>query len=249
MSRAATALGLARSLAIYYGVPWRGRQLRRLYAPFVTPGSLCFDIGAHVGNRVRTFRQLGASVVAVEPQAACLRWLERVHGPDPDVAIVAAAVGRAAGVSTLHVSARTPTVTTLSQHFIDAAGADPGFAAVRWDAREEVPVVTLDALIEEHGVPQFVKIDTEGYEAEVLAGLSQPVPALSFEYVPAAKAVALDCVERLSSLGPSRFNYAIGETCRLVNTAWWSAEELLAFLAQLTFGDPSGDVYATLGGQ
>src|SRR5690606_20588187 len=136
MSRAATALGIARSLAIYYGVPWRGRQLRRLYAPFVTSRSLCFDIGAHVGNRVRTFRQLGARVIAVEPQAACLRWLERLHGRDPNVAIVEAAVGRAAGVGTLHVSERTPTVTTLSQRFIEEASADPGFAAVRWDARE-----------------------------------------------------------------------------------------------------------------
>src|SRR5690606_19966402 len=183
------------------------------------------------------------------PQAACLSWLKRLHGGDPEVAIVASAVGRATGVGTLHVSARTPTVTTLSQRFIDEAGADPGFAAVRWDAREEVPVVTLDALIEEHGVPQFVKIDTEGYEAEVLSGLSQPLAALSFEYVPAAKAVALECVERLSALGQYRFNYAIGETCRLANTTWWSAEQLRAFLGQLTLGDPSGDVYATFGSQ
>jgi hypothetical protein len=144
------------------------------------------------------------------------------------------------------VSARTPTVTTLSQRFIDDAGADPGFAAVRWDAREEVPLVTLDELIEEHGTPRFVKIDTEGYEAEVLAGLSRPVAALSFEYVPAASAVAIECIGRLAALGHYRYHYAVGETCRLANAEWWDAGELRAFLMGLTVGDPSGDVYALL---
>jgi FkbM family methyltransferase len=246
MSRGASALGIAGSLAIYYGVPWRGRQLRRLYAPFVAPGSLCFDVGAHVGNRVRAFRRLGARVVAVEPQAACLRWLERFHGRDPSVSIVAAAVGRAAGVGTLHVSERTPTVTTLSQGFIAETKSDPGFAAVRWDAREQVPVVTLDELIATYGVPQFVKLDIEGYEAEALGGLSQPVAALSFEYLPVARAVALECIERLEALGRYRYNHAVGETCRLVNADWRDAAALRAFVNALPPNAPSGDVYAVL---
>lgn len=242
----AKALGIARSLAIYYGVPWRGRQLKRLYAPFVTRGSLCFDVGAHVGNRVRVLRRLGARVVAVEPQAACLRWLKRLHGRDQGVTIVAAAVGRAAGRGTLRVSERTPTVTTLSQRFIDAAGRDPGFAGVRWATDEQVAVVTLDALIAAHGVPQFVKLDIEGYEAEALAGLSQPLAALSFEYVPATRAIALDCVERLSALGRYRYNYAVGETSRLANAGWMDAAALRALIEALPPSGPSGDVYAVL---
>src|SRR3970282_98282 len=72
--------GLLRSLLIYYGVPFKLRRLADLYRPFVEPGDLCFDVGAHVGDRTRALRRLGGRVVAVEPQPACLgllRWMYR----------------------------------------------------------------------------------------------------------------------------------------------------------------------------
>ena len=49
------------------------RRWTQLYARFVKPGDLVFDIGAHVGDRVAAFRRLGARVVALEPQPALAR--------------------------------------------------------------------------------------------------------------------------------------------------------------------------------
>lgn len=69
MSSTARAFGMARSLAMYYGIPFRAARLRRFYGQFVRPGDLCFDVGAHAGNRVRAWRALGARVLAIEPQA------------------------------------------------------------------------------------------------------------------------------------------------------------------------------------
>ena len=65
-----TSLGLARSLVVYYGQPWRRSALRRFYGSIVKPGDLVFDIGAHVGSRSSTLLSLGTNVVAVEPQPA-----------------------------------------------------------------------------------------------------------------------------------------------------------------------------------
>jgi hypothetical protein len=66
------ARGVIRSLRIYYGDPRRRGALDRHYAGFVGAGDLVFDIGGHVGDRVASFRRLGARVVAVEPQPAPL---------------------------------------------------------------------------------------------------------------------------------------------------------------------------------
>jgi hypothetical protein len=65
--------GILRSLRIYYGGAQRRRDMTALYAPFVKPGDLAFDLGAHVGDRVAAFRALGCRVVAVEPQPALAR--------------------------------------------------------------------------------------------------------------------------------------------------------------------------------
>ena len=43
-------------------------------------------------------------------------------------------------------------------------------------------LTTLDALIELHGKPDFIKIDVEGFEVDVLGGLSSAIPLLSFEF-------------------------------------------------------------------
>jgi hypothetical protein len=120
MSGVGTALGLARSLVQYYGQPWRRPRLARLYRPFVPAGGLCFDIGAHVGQRTRCWRRLGARVVAVEPQRACLAVLEALCGNDAGVTIVAAALGREPGEATLYAADRTPTVASLSSEWIAA---------------------------------------------------------------------------------------------------------------------------------
>lgn len=243
----ASWLGIARSLAMYYGVPFRARRMAALYARFISEGALCFDIGAHVGNRIRCWRRLGARVVAVEPQVDFVRMLRFFYGGDGKVAIVPSAIGREAGRARLLVSPGTPTVTTLSRTWIDYVGSDPSFASVHWSEGDEVDVTTLDALIDEHGEPQFVKIDVEGFEAEVLAGLSRPLTALSFEYLPAAREVALACVDRLTALGDYRFNWSAGESHVLEAPEWLDGSGIRAYLDSLTVGSGSGDVYARLG--
>ena len=215
-----------------------------LNAQFVRSGGLIFDIGAHVGDRVASFRRLGARVVAVEPQPAAMRALRLMFGRDAEVTLVPAAVGAARGTIQLHLNTQNPTVSSASTDFIAAAEVAPGWSEERWDCTIEVPALTLDDLIADHGMPDFVKIDVEGYEAEAIAGLSQPLSALSFEFTTIQRNTALTALSLLAQRGEYAFNYSVGERHVLELPEWRSVEGLAAFLRDAPEDLNSGDVYA-----
>jgi hypothetical protein len=127
--------------------------------------------------------------------------------------------GAGRGLRAGHAGAAGQPAHADRDHGLDAFIAEttrvPSFAWVDWSGRLEVPVTTLDALIEAHGEPAFAKIDVEGMEHEVLAGLSRPLRALSFEFVPSSMSSALASLERLEALGRYRFEVSLGEEMRL----------------------------------
>ena len=247
-SRTGRAFGLLRSLAVYHAIPLRQRRLRGLYAEFAAPGDLAFDLGAHAGNHTRALAALGCRVVAVEPQPDFARLLRALFARKTGVEIIEAAVGERAGRSSLSVSDRTPTMATLATQWREERARDPVFAGVRWNRGIEVDTTTLDLLIARFGTPAFTKIDVEGAEPTVLAGLSQPVPALSFEYLPHGLDYARACVTRLRALGPYRFNWSPGESYELATERWMTGDELAAALETGAAQRRSGDVYARLNG-
>jgi len=240
-----TLRGIIRSLRVYYGGQRDRAAMGRLYARFIKPGDLVFDVGAHVGDRIAAFRRLGARVVACEPQPALVTMLRLIYGRDKTVKIVPVAVGRATGQIDLKINVDNPTVSTASPDFVKASEGAPGWEGETWDKSIKVPVTTLDALIARHGLPSFMKIDVEGFEAEALAGLTQPVAALSFEFTTIQRDIARACVARCQALGYIRYNAALGESQTLVHDEWQNADAIVRWLEGLPMEANSGDVYAT----
>ena len=241
-----TARATVRSLRIYYFDKARAEAMDRLYRDFVQPGDLVFDVGAHVGDRVASFRRLGANVVAVEPQHAMAWVLRLLYGLSRRVTIEQVAVGREPGRTRILINADNPTVSSLSAGFVEAAHGAPGWETQRWTNSTDIDVTTLDALIARYGCPAFIKLDVEGFEAEALQGLSQAVRALSFEFTTIQREVAYACVERCKDLGYGRFNAALGESQALMSQ-WMDADGIARWLAALPQSANSGDVYATAG--
>ena len=241
-----TARGVVRSLRIYYGDRSRAAAMDRLYGGFVRRGDLVFDIGAHVGDRVASFRRLGARVVAVEPQPAIAKVLKLFYGRSAEVSIEMEAVGRVTGTISMMINIDNPTVSSASPAFVDAACDAPGWEGQRWIKSVMVPVTTLDALIDKYGVPAFIKIDVEGLEEEALAGLTRAVKALSFEFTTIQRDVALACIERCIAIGYTRFNAALGESQSFVTADWVDGQEITRWLTALPQTANSGDIYAAL---
>lgn len=240
-------IGLWRSILIYYWKPFNQRRLRHFYKTFIKPGDLCFDIGAHLGNRSKAWLSLGARVVAVEPQPVCIDFLKKKFNHQPEFELITKAVGAQSGKMTMHLSHNAPTVSSLaSEEWRKELNHKSNFE-VEWNEQIEVEVLTLDQLINQHGIPDFCKIDVEDFEEEVLKGLSIPIPKVSFEFFNWTPKRTAACLKLLEDLGDYEFNWSIGESQKLALEKWVDGaliqRNIQAVREKKTF---SGDIYAQI---
>jgi len=175
----------------------RKQQAREIafYSSLVPAGALCFDIGANLGQKAEVLLACGAHVVTVEPNPLCYPTLKHLFGRNKSCYIVPSAVGKDIGSVDLYVHGTDATGSVRAEWDKQIYGFDRGATAVK------TPLTTLDALIELHGKPYFINIDVEGFEVDVLSGLSSAIPLLSFEFHSDEIARAEECLNILSKLG------------------------------------------------
>jgi len=207
----------------------KGWRALWLYRKCVRPGYLCFDIGANHGSRSMIFILLGAKTIAVEPNPNLTGLLRRF----PRVTVEHCAVSDEPGTKTFLINANDQ-ISSLNPEWREKWPEHPEWRETK------VECVTLDLLIGKHGLPDFCKIDVEGYEPAVLRGLSRPIPRLSFEVAPDFRANAEECVNRLLKIGNYEFNFAAGDDFRFLSPTWVDGQQVLSLMRE------AGDIYARL---
>lgn len=221
-------------------IRWRQNEVRFYRSLFgsLPAGALVFDVGAHRGQRTDVFLQLGARVIAIEPDPSSQRLLARRFPGGQDsgrpVTVVGKAASDASSIATMWVHAPGSGINSLSQKWVQLLGRDERRfgSTVEFAGRETVETTTLEALMVAYGVPHYIKIDVEGHEPSVLRGLGRPVPFLSFEAnLPEFLPEGLEGVGILARLsGAGRFNWYSEGRGRLALAEWLPEAEFSAAL-------------------
>lgn len=131
-------------------------KLKRL----VRPGARIIEVGANIGNHVVWYAQhlAPASILPVEPNPAAIKLLEENIEANEIADIVDR---RGIGIGAGRVEGRYSAVTENRDNL--------GATKLVSDAQGDLSVVPLDRLVGEDPV-DFIKIDAEGMELDVLAG-------------------------------------------------------------------------------
>lgn len=209
---------------------------------YVAPGDIVFDIGANIGDKANMILNVvQARLVCVEPQPKCVAILLERFGKNPDVTIVPSGVASRDDIGNLSICESNDTLSTFSEKWKQGR-----FKNEQWTQTATVDMVRLDTLVEQYGNPRFCKIDVEGFEVEVLLGLSKKIGIISFEFTSEFIDDCFVCIQCLISLGYRYFNLSLGETPTLYYPKFVKFEEIIQLLYNSRNNQGLwGDIYAS----
>ncbi len=129
-------------------------------------GDMGWDIGAHQGQSTDRMMTQFQQVIALEPAAESFGFLKQEWGNRLHVMALNKAAAAHDGVMRLSVRE----VPISGGQLVDADLPEEGTWWGEITGFRKVECVTLDSLAREYGMPDFVKVDVEGGEVNVLAG-------------------------------------------------------------------------------
>ena len=210
----------------------------RFYSNLIKADSLCFDIGANKGEKSKLFLSVGARVIAFEPQSACITYLEKIR--HNRFSYFPYAVGNKNETKELKLASHIE-VATFSDEFIEYFEND----SLQWKNTEKVVVKKLDTLIEAYGIPDFCKIDVEGYELEILSNLTYKIPLIEFEFTGGFIPNTIKIIKLLDKSN-TVFNYNLNEKPIFILKNWVSGDTLINQIRNLAINRLHGNIFVKI---
>lgn len=165
---------------------------------------LIFDVGANIGNKAMVLEKLTDKIVLFEPDKRMQKILRARYGGNPKFSIESTALGSKQETREYYVMKDNEAYNTFNPKQL---------ATIREKndvSTELAQTSTLDYYIAEYGKPDYIKIDVEGFEEQVIKGLTNRINIISFEAnVPEFREETIGILHYLDNLAAYRYNYSV----------------------------------------
>ncbi len=248
VNRILNFLNIRSYVLIYYikilkYTPWRIKsylKMKSFFRQFINRGDLVFDVGADGGRFTLNFFNIGAKVISIEPQRKMLKRLYEKFSKSKKIIIKGKALGEKKGTGTIYICDEADGIATLSDKWRNKGRFSKKY---EWNKTKQIRISTLDQLINQYGLPKFCKIDVEGYEFNVLKGLTKKIPIISIEFTKEFLNDTEKCLNYLRGLGNLKLNYIVGEDFSFKLPKWTPQKKFLEILNQEQDDLAWGDIY------
>jgi len=186
--------------------------------------NLVFDIGSNVGTTVEFFSQKANKVIGFEPNPRLVEILREKFN-NRNVIIDSRGLSNEIGEKKFRI-ANVDTISTFSEDWVNNSRFTGGYS---WNEGIIVDTTTLDSVIEQYGTPDYIKIDVEGYEFEVLTSLTKVLEntIISFEWAEEQKNKIEQTIKYLFNLGYKKFSYTEADKILMdVEIDWRTIDKL-----------------------
>lgn len=214
-----------------------------IFKTIIREGSLVFDVGCNIGSKAEEYLKFSTKVIGFEPQPKCISVLMNRFGGNNNMIIEPIGLDSKAGTSIIY-EASYHSISSMSLDFINTVKKER-FSDYSWGNEIPINVDTLDNMISKHGTPGYIKIDVEGYELNVLKGLSTPISVISIEFNPEMCSNSIECINYLDNLnGESVYNYGSQNDNDFKFDNWVSKDDIINFIKSINdFQIEFGDIY------
>jgi FkbM family methyltransferase len=186
--------------------------------------NLVFDVGSNVGTTVEFFSQKANKVIGFEPNPRLVEILRRRFN-NRNVIIDSRGLSNEIGEKKFRI-ANADTISTFSEDWVNNSRFTGGYS---WNEGIIVETTTLDSVIKQYGTPDYIKIDVEGYEFEVLTSLTKLLEntIISFEWAEEQKNKIEQTIKYLFNLGYEKFSYTEADKILMdVEIDWRTIDKL-----------------------
>jgi FkbM family methyltransferase len=192
--------------------------------------NLIFDIGANGGKTVSEFILVADKVVCFEPNPTLANSL-RSRFANNSVIVDERGVSNKNGTQTFKIS-NADTISTLSDDWINNSRFTGGY---NWDNHIQIETTTLNSIIDEYGIPDYIKIDVEGHEYELLTSFTKFLPdtLFSFEFAEEQKNKIDLTLQHLNKLGYNSFAFTDADEILFDEQIHWEKFERFNFIELL----------------